>query len=174
MHCKEHVIVAELLEADSDCVSECKEEILHELDDGRKVTVLTSSSTYGRRAAAHVLIDGAHGKEALMKGQVACVVLVFVFPDDLREVTYQTGGFGRKHSVAPPRGRRLYCVLDSHLSEASRNALIEIDFPKPLLHWALCRLHGIRLAKDWLETHPPSEKWEGEPPSRDILLTFDP
>ena len=174
LHCKEHVIVAELLEACSDSVTECKEEILKELDDGRKVTVLTSSSTYSDRLQLQVYIDGASGREELMKGQVAVVVLCFVFPDDVREVTYQGGGRGRKYTVAPPRDRRLYCALDGHLSEASRQALCEIKLPKQLLYWGLCRLHGIQLADNWLETRPPPTNWIGEPPSRGILLTFDP
>ena len=38
LHCKEHCR-PELLEACSDVVSECKEEILKQLDDGRHFTV---------------------------------------------------------------------------------------------------------------------------------------
>ena len=164
MHSGELVGVAELLKAEGDkMMSECKEEILFELDDGRKISVLTSSCTYDRRAHLQVYIDGARGREELMKGQVACVVLVLVFPDDVREVTYQRGRLGRKHTVAPPRDRRLYCVVGGHLSEASREALIQITFPKPILFWALCNLNGIPLADDWLETHPPLANWEGEP-----------
>lgn len=173
MHCKEHVIVAELLEACSDVVSECKEEILKQLDDGRHFTVLTAACTYDGGAKVQVYIDGARGKEELMKGQIACVVISIVFPEDIDEVIYQRGS-GRKHSVAPPRGRRLYCVLDGHLSAASREALISIDIPKCFLFWGLCRLHGIPLAAGWLEANPPRGHWTGEPASRTTFLTFDP
>ena len=51
----------------------------------------------GRKA--QVYIDGAHGKEELMKGQVIVVVLVFVFPDDVREVTYQRGAWPKTPSL---------------------------------------------------------------------------
>ena len=174
MHSKELVIVAELLNAEGDkMMSENKEEMMVMLDDGRRFTVLTSSCTYSGGVGAQVYIDGAHGKEELMKGQVACVVLVFVFPGD-EQITYRRGGLGQKLTVAPPNGGRLYCVLDGHLSEASRKCLVEISFPKSLLYWGLCRLHGILLADDWLETHPPNRDWSGETPSRSILLTFDP
>ena len=164
MHSKELVIVAELLEAEGDkMISECKEEMWKKLADGRRFTVLTSSCTYRDRVQLKVCIDGARGKEALMKGQVAVVVISVVFPDDIREVTYQRGGgMGRKHTVAPPRDRRLYCVLDGHLSEASRKALTGIEFPSSLLYWGLCRLHGIRLAEGWLEANPPPGNWSGE------------
>ena len=162
LHSKELVTVAELLGAEGDkMMSENKEEMMAMLDDGRRFTVLTSSSTYCDRVHLEVYIDGAHGREELMKGEVACVVLVFVFPDDVREVTYQRGS-GRKHSVAPPRDRRLYCAIDTHLSEASRKALIAVDFPSSLLYWGLCRLHGIRLADNWLEANPPHGNWSGE------------
>ena len=110
-----------------------------------------------------------------MKGQVAVVVLVFVFPD-AGHITYQRGGgsYGKKYTVAPPRDGRLYCVLDGHLSEASRKCLISIHFPKNLLYWALCCLNGIPLGDNWLEANPPDGQWKGKPSSRGILLTFDP
>ena len=174
LHSEELVTVAERLEAEgAKFMSECKEELGMKTDDGRRFTVLTSSCTYSGCVQLQVYIDGAHGREELMKGQVACVVLVFVFPDDVREVTYQRGA-GRKYTVAPPRDGRLYCAIDTHLSEASRKALCEIVVPKSLLYWGLCRLHGISLAKDWLQMNPPDGSWSGEPPSRGILLTFDP
>ena len=164
MHSEELVTVAELLDAEGDkMMSENKEEMMVMLDDGRKISVLTSSCTYSGRASAQVYIDGAHGREELMKGQVACVVLVFVFPDDVREVTCQRcPPWGRKYTVAPPRDRKLYCVIDTHLSEASRKCLIQIDFPKSLLYWGLCRLHGIPLDDNWLEANPPMGIWSGE------------
>ena len=68
MHSKELVIVAELLEAEGDkMISECKEEMWKKLADGRRFTVLTSSCTYRDRVQLKVCIDGARGKEALMK-----------------------------------------------------------------------------------------------------------
>ncbi len=163
MHSEELVKVAELLGAEGDkMMSEGKEEISMKTDDGRRFTVLSSSSTYYDRVQLKVYIDGAHGREELMKGQVACVVLVFVFPDDVREVTYQRGQ-GRKCTVAPPRDGRLYCAIDTHLSEASRKALSNtVDFPSSLLYWGLCRLHGIQLDDNWLEANPPHGNWSGE------------
>ena len=176
MHSEELVTVAELVGAEGDkFMSECKEELGKKTDDGRLFTLLTASCTSDGRVKAQVYIDGAHGKEELMKGQVAVVVLVFVFPDDVREVTYQRGGGnGRKYTVAPPRDRKLYCVLDGHLSEASRKALVSKGYPKSFLYWALCRLHGIPLDDNWLEANPPHGNWTGEPSSRGMLLTFDP
>ena len=165
MHSEELVTVAELLGAEGDkMMSECKEELSMKTDDGRRFTVLTSSTTYRGRLTAETYIEAAHGAEELMKGQVAVVVLVFVFSDDVREVEYGGMGGGRatKHTVAPPRDRRLYCVLDGHLSEASREALISIDVPSSLLYWGLCRLHGIPLDDNWLAANPPHANWSGE------------
>tara|TARA_B100000459_G_C8557733_1_gene192529 strand:- start:107 stop:637 length:531 start_codon:yes stop_codon:yes gene_type:complete len=176
LHSEELVTLAELLEAEGvKLISECKEEISKKTDDGRRFTVLSSSKTYNGTAGVNVYIDAARGREELMKGQVACVVLVFVFPDnDL--ITYRRGGnhTSRLYSVAPPRGGRLYCVIDTHLSEASRKALIGIDFPKALLYWGLCKANGMELDDNWLEANPPDGTWSGEPPSRGVLLTFDP
>ena len=175
MHSEELVTVAEKLEAEGvKFIGECKEELGKKTDDGRMFTVLTSSCTYNGGASASVFIDGGHGKEELMKGQVAVVVIIVVFPDDIREVTYQRGGRGRKQTVAPPRHRRLYFVLDGHLSEASRKALVGIHIPSSCLYWGLCRLHGIPLDDDWLQLNPPDGKWQGESLARRILLTFDP
>ena len=176
MHSEELVTLAELLEAEGvKLISECKEEISKKTDDGRRFTVLSSSKTYNGTAGVNVYIDAARGREELMKGQVACVVLVFVFPDnDL--ITYRRGGRSnwQTFSVAPPRGGRLYCAVDGYLSEASRKALRLIDFPKPLLYWGLCRANGMELGEDWLDTNMPRGTWQGEPSSRGILLTFDP
>jgi len=178
LHSEELVTLAELLGAEgAKYMSECKEELGMKTDDGRRFTVLSSSCTYDGKANIKVHIDGpgsgAHGWEELMKGQVACVVLVFVFPGD-EQFAYRRGGAGKKYTVAPPRDGRLYCVLDGHLSEASRKCLISINFPTSYLYWGLCRLHGISLAGDWLETHPPFGHWTGEPTARSTLLTFDP
>ena len=165
LHNKEFGKVAELLEAEgAKFMSECKEELGMKTDDGRMFTVLTASCTYRGRLNAEVFIDGARGPEELMKGQVAVVVLVFVFPDDVREVEYggMGGGCATKHTVAPPRDRRLYCVLDGHLSEASRKALVSKGYPKSFLYWALCRLHGIPLDDNWLKANPPHANWLGE------------
>lgn len=176
LHCKECVGVAELLEAEGcKTISEDKEEMMVQLDDGRKFTVLTSSTTYRDRWTVKTYIDGADEQEELMRGQVACVVFCIVFPDnDL--ITYRRGGRSnwQTFSVAPPRGGRLYCAVDGYLSEASRKALRLIDFPKPLLYWGLCRANGMELGEDWLDTNMPRGTWQGEPSSRGILLTFDP
>ena len=148
-------------------ISECKEEMLFLLPDGRVITICTATCTYDPtgedRAKLKTFIDGAEGPEELMKSQVGAFVFAIDF-SNTENYTYKRQNTSKKTHVIPsPADGWMFCVLGSAISQESREALKRgVDVPKGALAWGLYRLNGRMLHKNWLKDHKPRHDWKGE------------
>jgi len=175
-HNKGTVSVAEILLAlGCKVITECKEEMMIMLPDGRVVTIYTAScSATGLDNGVHFKSIIETGKaipnEPLMMHQVGCTVFVIHFPNKLGS-RYQCS----TRLTAPiPEDRVMFCVIPSNLSKESRQCLMGNTVPVSLLYWGLCKLANIALPANFLDKNPPHGKWKGQTVIHFVEGLFDP
>ena len=165
IHNKGTVSVAEILLAlGCKVITECKEEMMIMLPDGRVVTIYTSSCSPWEKENNQVFFKSiietgkAIPNEPLMMHQVGCTVFVIHFPNKLGS-RYQCS----TRLTAPiPEDRVMFCVIPSNLSEETRRCLINIRLPLSLIYWGLCKLANITLPDDFLDKNPAHGRWQGQ------------
>ena len=176
-HNKGTVSVAELLLAlGCKVISECKEEMMIMLPDGRVVTIYTSSCSARPRESDGVffksIIETGKGipDENLMMHQVGCTVFVIYFPNKLGS-RYQCGA---RFAAPIPNDRVMFCVIPSNLSKESRQCLMGIFVPLSLIYWGLCKLANIPLPANFLDQNPAYGNWRGQTMIHFVGGLFDP